>query len=186
MNTKGYMIKRILCSINSILLVNKKEIKLANKSETTEIESTHQFEIKIKPWLAYINLLSILYFYFINYRDNNIYKRFLCSFILVKKIATLVDVLAIVLSRFLTFLVEQPRFFFILEIRQESFLDFTARILPDFQECKILDRTDKSWPASQDCIYMILGWTDKICLFCQESCYRLEQESGKNGFKNVD
>jgi hypothetical protein len=56
----------------------------------------------------------------------------------------LADVLAIVLSRFLTFLVEQPRFFFILAIRQESFLDLTARISPDFQEYKILDRTDKS------------------------------------------
>ena len=55
-----------------------------------------------------------------------------------------VDVLAIVPSRFLAFLVNQPRFFFILEIMQESFRDLTARNLPDFQEYKILDRTDKS------------------------------------------
>jgi hypothetical protein len=72
-------------------------------------------------------------------------------------ICTLVDVLVIVLSRFLTFLIDPARFFFILESRQESVLDFTARILPDFQEYKILDRTDKSCLASQDCIYMILG-----------------------------
>jgi hypothetical protein len=58
-----------------------------------------------------------------------------------------VDDLAIVLSRFL----------FILDTRQGSCLDLTARILPDFQEYKILDRTDKSCPASQDSVYMILG-----------------------------
>jgi hypothetical protein len=92
---------------------------------------------------------------------------------LIHMIFTPVDVLAIVLSRFLTFLIDWPRFFFILEIRQESFLDLTARILPDFQEYKILDRTDKSCPASQDSVYMIPGWTDKISLFGPESCYIL-------------
>ena len=74
----------------------------------------------------------------------------------------LVDVLVIVLSRFLTFLIDLARFFFILEIRHESFLDFTARILPDFQEYKILDRTDKSCPTSQDWVYMILDWQTRF------------------------
>jgi hypothetical protein len=76
--------------------------------------------------------------------------------------ASLVDVLVIVLSRFLTFLIDLARFFFILEIRHESFLDFTARILTDFQEYKILDRTDKSCPASQDWVYMILDWQTRF------------------------
>jgi hypothetical protein len=57
----------------------------------------------------------------------------------------------------LDFLGCQARFFFILDTRQGSCLDLTARILPDFQEYKILDRTDKSCPASQDSVYMILG-----------------------------
>ncbi len=75
---------------------------------------------------------------------------------------TLADVRVIVFSRFLILLIDSERFFFILEIRQESVLDFTARILPDFQEYKILDRTDKSCPASQDSVYMILGWQTKF------------------------
>jgi hypothetical protein len=77
----------------------------------------------------------------------------------------------------LFFLDDQARFFFILDTRQGSCLDLTARILPDFQEYKILDRTDKSCPASQDSVHMILGWQGTICLFCQES--------GKNDGKIV-